>query len=323
MKTSHLKSLALAAVLGAGLSAPATATEILFGYLEQPGSPMDKAANVFAEKLAEATDGEMEVILYPARQLGDAQQLVEQTSSGQIQMYAAGYTGHAPFDYTALPYLFDDWDHFREALFGDPGTPWIESFRSDKNMQLVGIVERGPRHLSTTEREVNTPEDVKGLRIRAPQIDIFVETWRALGAVPEPIPFGELYLSLRTGVVDSQENPIETFATNNFQEVQKYLILTGHVLLPNFVAMNADFYDGLSDDQKAAVATAWEAAGKAGADALAEEEGVMLEKMKEDGLVVIEPDKDAFREATASVAGSVDVDTVWAPGTLDKIRAMR
>lgn len=323
MKTTTIKGLALAAVLGAGLAGPASATEILFGYLEQPGSPMDKAANVFAEELAKATDGELEVILYPARQLGDAQQLVEQTSSGQIQMYAAGYTGHAPFNYTALPYLFDDWDHFREALFGEAGAPWIESFRDDKNMQLIGIVERGPRHLSTTDREVNSPEDVEGLKIRAPQIDIFVETWRALGAVPEPIPFGELYLSLRTGVVDAQENPIETFATNNFQEVQKNLILTGHVLLPNFVAMNADFYDGLSDAQKDAVAAAWDAAGKAGAEALATDEGEMLAKMKDDGLVVIEVDKAAFREATASVSGSVDIDEVWAPGTLDKIRALR
>ncbi|WP_067215715.1 TRAP transporter substrate-binding protein [Stappia indica] len=319
----HLRKLMMAgAVCLVAGSATASAEEIMFGYLEQPGSPMDIAANEFAKQLSKKTGGELTAVLYPARQIGDAQQLVEQTSTGQIQMYAAGYTGHKQFDYTALPYLFDDWDHFRAALFSEIGQPWIDAFVTEKNMRLVGIVERGPRHLSTSEVVVKTPADVKGLHIRAPQIDIFVETWRALGANPEPIPFGELYMALRTGVVNAQENPIETFATNNFQEVQKNLILTGHTLLPNFVAINEDFYKGLSEEHRKAFHEALDAGVQAGADALDNEEQAMLDKMKAEGLNVVEPDIAAFREATKGVAASVNVDAVWGEGAYDKIRAM-
>lgn len=311
--------LAGAFALSAGV---ASAQEIMFGYLEQPGSPTDVAANRFAEKLAELTNGEMTVILYPARQIGDAQQLVEQTSTGQIQMYSAGYTGHKQFDYTALPYLFKNWDQFRAVLFGDIGKPWIEAFAAEKNMQLIGIIERGPRHLSTTDKEVKTATDVAGLHVRAPQIDIFVETWRALGANPEPIPFGELYMSLRTGVVNAQENPIETFATNNFQEVQANLVLTGHALLPNFVAINKDFFEKLTPEKQQAIRAALDAGVKVGAEALVQEEQVMLDSMKEKGLNVIEPDVESFRAATSGVAAAVDVDTVWGEGTVDKIQAL-
>lgn len=319
----HLRKLMMAgAVCLVAGSATASAEEIMFGYLEQPGSPMDIAAKEFAKQLSEKTGGELTAVLYPARQIGDAQQLVEQTSTGQIQMYAAGYTGHKQFDYTALPYLFDDWDHFRAALFSEIGQPWIDAFVTEKNMRLVGIVERGPRHLSTSEVVVKTPADVNGLHIRAPQIDIFVETWRALGANPEPIPFGELYMALRTGVVNAQENPIETFATNNFQEVQKNLILTGHTLLPNFVAINEDFYKGLSEEHRKAFHEALDAGVQAGADALDSEEQAMLDKMKAEGLNVVEPDIAAFREATKGVAASVNVDAVWGEGAYDKIRAM-
>lgn len=206
---------------------------------------------------------------------------------------------------------------------GDVGAPWREQWIRQKGIRLMGILERGPRHLTTTNKAVKTPEDCKGLKLRAPQIAIFIETWKAVGARPEPLPFGEVYMALRTGVLEGQENPVELILTNNFHEVQKYLILTGHTLLPHWIGMNEKFYQSLSPSQKKAVEEALEIGIRKSDELLEVNESKMVEALRSKGMTVIQPDIAAFRKATAGVAKTVKVDEAWGPGVYDKIKSFK
>lgn len=164
----------------------------------------------------------------------------------------------------------------------------------------------GFRHISNSKGEIHTPEDLKGLAIRTPESAVSLAIFRALGANPTPMSFGELYTGLEQGTVDGQENPAALIYTAKLFEVQDYVSLTGHMYSPMVLAISERKWSSLSTEIQEIIQQAADQAKDYERKLSAEQEADYIEKLKEEGVTVTEPDLDAFIEATKSVHEEFD-----------------
>jgi TRAP-type C4-dicarboxylate transport system substrate-binding protein len=176
------------------------------------------------------------------------------------------------------------------------------------------------RHL-TANKPVNKPEDVKGLKLRVPEVPLYLEMARAWGANPTPMAFAELYLALKQGTVDAQENPIPTINSGKFYEVQKYLILTGHIMVPQFHAISDKLWKSLSPGDQKILQDAVDEGIAFSNDLLIKQEQSLVDEFKKKGMTVITPDVEAFRKV--SMTAIPKLEEKWGKGLYEKITAIR
>src|SRR5699024_49265 len=212
-----------------------------------PGEPAYEGMEEFKEIVEDKTDGNVTVELFPGNQVGSTEEQEEQVKMGTIEMMSSGNPGMDEMEYLSLPYLMKSNDHWQNVLDSELGQEWNERLIDEMNILNIGTLPRGPRVISSN-KEINTPEDLKGFKIRAPERDYYVQTFEALGESHTPMDFGEVYSGLQTGVVDGQENPLETFYSAGFQEVQDYVINSNHMYKPAFVNINNDFFESLPEE---------------------------------------------------------------------------
>lgn len=297
MTTPKILALGFAAAL---LAAPAAAqTEIKIGHGHTESHSFHLAMEKFAEILEEKAPGEFTVTVFPNAQLGSEREMQEQLTFGTLEMTVTGVLGiyEPKLALLELPFLFRDRDHILAAQESE-AVAELASSLPDKGLRLIGFVENGFRNITNNVRPIETPADVAGLKIRTPENPAQIETFRALGAQPTPMPFSELYAALRQGVVDGQENPLQNIHDGKLYEVQKHLALTGHIYNSAYVVISESFFDGLSDANKQAVLDAAREAGDWQFALIAARDAELLETLKAEGMEVTEPDQAAFREAT-------------------------
>ena len=182
---------------------------------------------------------------------------------------------------------------------------------------LLGLSQRGARQLTANVR-VETPEDLKGIRLRVPEIPAWVTIWETLGPIPTPVAWPEVYTALQLGVVEAQENPFENIYTPKFYEVQDYVMLTEHLFGMFHWVAAVEFLDALTPEHREIIAKAvTEATAWADAQIVAREEEIK-EKLTELGMEIVEVDKAAFAEA--ALPGVKKVSEGWAPGVWDEIK---
>lgn len=187
-------------------------------------SPYNIGMEQLSETLAEKTDGQIELNHFPAGQLGNDGQIVDGIKIGSIDIGMVGTISSKVTEALYLPFLFEDSKHMHEVLDGEIGEDLKSRFEEETGIKMIGFVYYGPRVLTTDGLEVNTPDDLKGLKIRVPEMPPMVSTWKALGANPTPIAFTELFSSLEQGVVDAQENPLEIIVNNSFLKYKTLLL---------------------------------------------------------------------------------------------------
>src|SRR6185369_16548043 len=185
-----------------------------------------------AEEVKKRTNGRIQIEVFPASTLGKETDINQALSLGTVDII---YTGMAfagreypPMSIASGPFIFRDyphWQHFRE---GPVFREVAGGYEKKTGHHIVGYTYYGQRHL-TANKMVQKPEDMKGMKLRVPDAPLFVMFPRAVGANPTPIAFAEVYLALQNGTVDAQENPLPTIDAKKFYEVQKYIILTGHI----------------------------------------------------------------------------------------------
>lgn len=209
----------------------------------------------FAKLVEEKTDGRYKVEVYPGGQLGDEKSVIEQVQLGSIDLARVNVSPVGEFSkeigVLGLPYLFEDEDHKWDVLNGEIGEELLDSVQ---DAQLVGLTyyDSGARHFYNSKRSVSKPEDMKGLKIRVQQSDLFVEMVKALGASPTPMAYDEVYSAIQTGVLDGAENNFPSYYSSNHFEVAKYFTLDGHSGVPEIVIASKSLWDELSEeDQKA------------------------------------------------------------------------
>ena len=210
----------------------------------------------FAELVKEKTNGEITVEVFPTSQLGNDKAIIQGARMGSIDISMTGnpfYTGtEAALNVLDLPYLFKSFEHAYAVLDGPVGAR-IGALLEKHGLKELGFMEIGFRNLTNNKRQVRKPADFDGIKVRVTPNPAHVQAFQLLGAVPTPMPFGEVYMALKTGAVDGQENPITLIHGQKFYEVQKYLSLTYHAYSTSHVTMNLKKFDSLSPAHKTAI----------------------------------------------------------------------
>ena len=236
---------------------------------------------------------------YPNGVLGGSSDLVEGVQEGLVDIITEGPAQFASWIPKAAqveaPYLWQSVEHMQKALNGEYKDTLNELFQQ-VDVRIMGSFYYGTRQL-TTNKPVSTLADLKGMKIRVPQSDLYIKMVEAWGASATPMNINELYMALQTGTVDGQENPLTTFQSYKFYEVVKNVTLTNHIICPNMVFMNGDVWNGLSDHDKEVVQTAINNAIAWQDEQIITAEQSLASELEGMGVTIITPD-ETIREAT-------------------------
>lgn len=274
-----------------------------FGHVYDPEHPNQTCgAEPLAAQLAEDGSG-LDVEVFPAAQLGTEEEMLEQVSSGSLELSIAGpsflgvwHEQAAVFD---AAYALRDVDQFEDVVNGEIGQQVWDDLREASGLRVLGSWYYGTRHI-TADKPVRAPEDLAGVKLRVPNAPLYMSNTEAMGGTATPVALGEAYLGLQQGVIDAQENPIPTIETMKFHEVQDYLSLTGHIVQGTMVVIGEETFQGLTPDQQEALSEV--VTGLAGdvRDCVETQEQEVLEEWREsDAIEVVDDvDLDAFRTQT-------------------------
>lgn len=292
-----------AALAGAGSGSAAAQEKIIFAISAETGSLQQRTAAEFTRRANEKLAGKAEVKLYDSSQLGKDQDLMQKLKLGSVQLsmpssIMSSIAGQfAIFD---MPFLVKDREHvarIEEALFPTVLGPAAEA----KGYTILGVWENGVRHITNNTRPIDTPADLDGLKIRTPKSTWRVKMFKEWGANPTPMAFSEVFVALQTGVIDGQENPLTNIAAAKFNEVQKYLSLTGHVYSPSFLATGKQAFEQLDPEIRKVLTETGKEMEAWAREQGAAEDGDLLKQLKDAGMTVNTADRAAFVEASKPI----------------------
>ena len=290
--------------------------------------PATHPAAVMMEKVAkqvrEDTGGSLEIQTFPAGQLGSSRDLIEAVSSGAIQIVdegAAQFGQFVPqFSILEAPYIWRDAQHMRRVM----NSPILDEMNAllvaKRQMRIIGATYYGKRHVTSGSKAIKTVDDMKGFKLRIPEVDTFRAMAEAWGAKPTPLNFAELYLALSQGAVDGQENPLPTIQSGKFFEVQKYLILTGHIITPRLIAIHEATWQALSSKEKESLRGAMNKYGVEQDNEILAQEGKLVDTFKASGMTVIQPDVASFSKPVLAVLPA-KFESKWGKGLWERIAA--
>ncbi|HWU37910.1 MAG TPA: TRAP transporter substrate-binding protein [Candidatus Acidoferrum sp.] len=321
----------LSAVLLAGTGMPKTAGAqqtivIKLGNVHQVDLPIQVGLKRYADLVAERTQNQLQIQVFPASQLGTEQELLEGVQLGTVHMFegATGAVGRflPEMEAFAAPYVWRDVDHMLKVVRGPIGQALADRLVKAKGIRILDMGWIwGNRHLTTRAKAVSRPEDLRGMKIRVQPVGIYLDTIRAMGGNPVPLDAKEVYLGLQTGVIDGQENPPSNIYNAKLYEVQKYVMLTGHILQNNAVAIGEKFYQSLAPALQKALQESAIEAGNFQNDLVLKQEKVDLDRLKEKGMTIVQPDVRAFREATKDVHKKYA--DKWEPNFYERIQEVK
>lgn len=317
-KTLKLASLALVASLAvAAAPMAALAQDVLnlkLGHIQSEQDLWHFGALKFKEELETRSNGAITLTIYPNSTLGGDRDLVEGMQMGTVDFgLIAGVLGNfePTIQLLELPYLFRSQEEFDSVIGGEIGAEIADNVRQNANVRVLNWWERGSRQV-TSKKPINGLDDLKGLKIRVPEIPAMIATWRAMGANPTPMAWSEVYTGLEQHVIDAQENPIPFIYGGRIGEVQDYLAFTNHKFEYVTLSMSEMRWSQLSAEQQQIIVEAAAAATAAENEAVRSQTEEMLAKMVEAGLQVTKPDTDAIAAAALTAheafAETVNID---------------
>ncbi len=285
--------------------------------------PYNHGALRFAELVGKYTNGEIDVQVFPNHVLASEPEDIRQMRGGSLDLALIG--GNLPsidprWSYGALPYLFKTYEGADKVYEGDVGHELLDSLGE---FGLVGLsfFTNGYRHVTNSKRPIVKPKDMDGLKIRVPQNEAWIATFRALGANPTPMDFGQLYMALKTKVVDGQEGAASVILTMKFYEGQNYLALTAHIFQPVPLIAGKKFWDTLSKDAQEALRRAALESARYERGLVKEADTSSIEKLKSLGVQVSEVNKPAFVATTKPVYPELEAKIPGLKAIVNKIEA--
>lgn len=295
---------------------------IRVAYVSGPTVLLHQAAEQFALRVAERSDGRLRVKLYPGGQLGDDRETVEGLRLRSIDMTIMGCAligWYAPeYGVVEAPFVWRDYGHIDRVWRGDIGEELRGTMRDRAGVEMLHLWYRGPRYLTTTSKIVHSPEDLRGLKLRVPELEVYVKSWQTFGANTTPLPFTDMFMALKLGVVEGQENPLATICGNNLHEVQKYVMETKH-LIGFYVFCAGPYLDERFNEQEKEIileaarnATDWHNREVERAEA------GYRKKLTESGVEFIPVDREAFL-SLAKEKIPAQFEGTWKPGLYRRI----
>jgi tripartite ATP-independent transporter DctP family solute receptor len=322
--------LGAAAALGT-MALPALAQAKIVLRISTPAVPDDwhaKMWTVFKETLEKSAPGEFDVQINlnaslfkqgaePAAMARGNLELTTVSASDiakivpEFSIFTAGYIVHSPAQ--------------QQKIFNGPiGTEMFKTVSEKMDITPLATAYLGTRQVNLRElRNVKTPADLKGVKLRMPGSKDWLFLGDALGATATPLAFGEVYLGLKTGTIDGQDNPLPSVRAAKFYEVTKQIVLTSHLVDGLFIAISNKSLNTLNAGQKQKVLAAAQAAAAYNNDNRVKEEAQLVEFFKKEGLQVTTPDVEAFRKSVQATYQNSDYAKVWPKGLLDRINATK
>jgi tripartite ATP-independent transporter DctP family solute receptor len=309
---------------GAGAAAAQPVT-IRLGHVGFPGSLFDITGNKFAKDVNEALKGKVEVRVFHSSQLGSDEAMIKGLRIGAPEMQIPSTImstvdqRHGVFE---MPYLIVNRAHMKKVTQSAEVRKALLDPLPARGLRVLAFWENGFRHITNSVRPIVRPDDLKGIKLRVPGGVWRVKMFQAYGANPSPMPFAEVYSALQSGVMDGQENPFSQIASAKFQEVQKFLSLTGHVYTPAYLVVSEDFWKKLPKDVQDTISRIALAAGD-----FARAEGERLDKELIGKLAppmqMNEPDKEAFIKASAGVYAEFGKQVAGGADLIKLIQSLR
>jgi tripartite ATP-independent transporter DctP family solute receptor len=312
-------------VLGVATNRAWAATVIRMGHVGYPGSLLAVVNDEFAKRVNEALKGRYEVKVFHSSQLGTDEEMLKGIKVGMLEMFQPSTvmsTVDPKFGVFEMPYLFKDRNQVKRMTEDPQVKASLFEPLQEKGMRILGVWENGFRVITNNVRPIVKPEDLKGIKLRVPSGVWRVKMFRAYGANPTPLAYGEVFAALQAGVMDGQENPFPQIWGGKFYEVQKYLSLTDHVYTPSYAIVSERFWKTLPPDVQQVLAKTAVEVGD-----FARQEGARMDKDLEEKmqkfLKINEVDKDAFVKASKPVYDDFAKEVKGGKELIDRILSLR
>lgn len=314
----------LAAGLALGTSASAQ-TVMRISISSPQNSHQGVAIDTFAKEVERLTNGRYVIKTFYASSLGAEREAMESVQMGTQELT---WTSSGPVPNFVpevkildVPYLFTDYAHARGVLDGPIGDEMLKKFEP-RGFKALAWAENGFRHMTNNKHPIKVPADMQGLKMRTVENPVHIQAYKAFGINPTPMAFSEVFTALQQGTVDGQENPLSVITASKFDQVQKYLTLTGHVYSPGVYLMNKAAFDKLSDEDKKAFVEAARIGVKANRDRIDSDEKNAVADLRSKGMEVVETiDKAQFQAALEPIMA--DFNKQFGKDNLDRIRAAK
>ena len=335
MKTSLLRrsliATAAALALVGGLPTAAQAQTKIPLRISTPAVPDDwhaKMWTVFKESLDKSAPGEFDVQINLNATLFKQGTEPAAMARGNLELATISAFDIAKlvpeFSIFTAGYIVRDPDHMQKVFNGPIGDEMFKPVAEKMEVTVLSTVYLGTRQVNLREvRNVKTPADLKGVKLRMPGSKEWLFLGEALGATATPLAFGEVYLALKTGTIDGQDNPLPSVRAAKFYEVTKQLVLTGHLVDGIFLSIANKTWNALTPAQKQKVKAAAQAAAQYNNENRIKEEGQLVDFFKQQGLQVATPDVDAFRKTVQAAYLNSEYAKVWPKGMLERINATK
>ena len=337
MKTTFLRrslvaaSAALAFVATAGFAPAALAQNKVLLRISSPAVPDDwhgKMWTVFKESLDKSSPGEFDVQINLNATLFKQGTEPAAMARGNLELSSISAFDIAKlvpeFSIFTAGYVVRDPQHQQKVFAGPIGQEMFKLATEKMEVTLLTPIYLGTRQVNLREvRNVRTPADLKGVKLRMPGSKEWLFLGEALGATATPLAFGEVYLGLKTGTIDGQDNPLPSVRAAKFYEVTKQIVMTNHLVDGIFIAISDKAWKAMTPAQRQKVQAAANDAAVYNNDNRLKEEGQIVDFFKKEGLTVTTPDVDAFRKAVQAAYATSDIAKAWPAGLLDRINNTR
>src|SRR5690349_18653089 len=310
----------LALALSTGVAAQ---TKLKWAHVYETSEPYHTAAVWAAGEIKKRTNGRYDVEVFPASSLGKETDINQGLTLGTVDIIYTGqlFAGrtHGPIAIGGAPYMFRDYNHWAKFRASPLFKELSDGYQQKGGNKVVALTYYGERHV-TSNKPINKPEDMKGLKIRVPDAPLYTMFPRAVGANPTPIAFAEVYLALQNGTVDAQENPLPTIDAKKFYEVQKYIVLTGHITDALLTIVGGPTWNKLSDADKKVFETVLKEAATKATTEIVDIEKKMSAEMEKRGKTVARVDRKPFRDAVIKLHNGPDA--TWPKDVYDKLQQL-
>lgn len=324
-------------VLAVGLLSSASFAEektytLRYNTVAGPEMPQTLAMNKFAEVVEDLSGGKIKVKVFHSGMLGDQKTSILGVKRGSLEMYDGGsgawfadLLNYPEVGVFETPYLFRDLDHMYRVLTGPVGRKYWDYIAENHGIRVLDWWYLGTRQLNLKKRVgvVQRPDDLKGVKLRMPNVEAWLNVGRALGADPTPLGFGEVYMALKTGTIDGQDNPLPTDLAAKFVEVTHYIVLTDHMINPVAEIINEKLWQEMPEKYRMYIRKAMEVARYYQNQIVLENEAKLLGKFVKDyGMEIIIPDKQAFMENVKKFYTQPKFNKQWGEGTYERIQSV-
>jgi tripartite ATP-independent transporter DctP family solute receptor len=286
-----------ALTLAAGTAA--AQTNLKWAHVYETSEPFHTESVWAAGEIEKRTDGRYHIDVFPASQLGKEADINQGLTLGSVDIIISGSSFAArefkPIGVTYFPYIFRDANHLLAYTKSDVFKELTKGYEDASGHHITAVTYYGTRH-TTSNRPIEKCADMAGLKIRVPDVPAYLAMPRACGANTAPIAFAEVYLALQNGTVEAQENPLTTIEAKKFYEVQKYIVLTGHIVDHLNTIVSKNVWSQLSDADKAIFTEVMQEAAARATNIIVEREAALVDTFKERGLTVTEVDKADFEK---------------------------